>query len=177
METTISPPKLPSITFIGWSTVIASAIMIVVNAMSLLTYSMFDSLDMNLSTPLLSQVLPQSMKKVVDLYRYSRWWTGYGLFYFVFVLVAGIQFLRLEVSCWIALLNALVDTFLSYAIWKNMQETLSMALRGLGGGQYSSIDLLGLSTIVVGFFLWIVPSAAMIVYLRRPKIIQAVSLR
>jgi hypothetical protein len=185
METTISPPKLPSITFIGWSTVIASAIMIVVNAMSLLTYSMFDSLDMNLSTPLLSQVLPQSMKKVVDLYRYSRWWTGYGLFYFVFVLVAGIQFLRLqawgrkalEVSCWIALLNALVDTFLSYAIWKNMQETLSMAMRGLGGGQYSSIDLLGLSTIVVGFFLWIVPSAAMIVYLRRPKIIQAVSLR
>jgi len=52
-----------------------------------------------------------------------------------------------------------------------------MAMRGLGGGQYSSIDLLGLSTIVIGFFLWIVPSAAMIVYLRRPKIIQAVSLR
>jgi hypothetical protein len=62
-------------------------------------------------------------------------------------------------------------------IWENMQETLSMALRGLGGGQYSSINSLGLTTIVVGFFLWIIPSGAMIVYLRRPKIVQAVSLR
>ncbi|MDP2886281.1 MAG: hypothetical protein Q8P51_14800 [Ignavibacteria bacterium] len=185
METTISPHKLPSITIIGWTTVIASAIMIVVNAMTLLTFSMLDSLDMSLNTPLLSQLLPQSMKKVVDLYRYSRWWTAYGIFYFVFVLVAGIQFLRLqawgrkalEIACWIALLNAFVDSALSYMIWENMQETLSMALRGLGGGQYSSINSLGLSTIVVGFFLWIIPSAAMIVYLRRPKIVQAVSAR
>jgi hypothetical protein len=58
-----------------------------------------------------------------------------------------------------------------------MQETLSMALKGLGGGQYSSINSLGLITIVVGFFLWIIPSAAMVVYLRSPKITQAVSLR
>ena len=185
METTISPPKLPSIAIIGWTTVIASAIMIVVNVTSLLAYSMFDSLDQSLTTPLLSQLLPQSMKKVVDLYRYSRWWTAYGIFYFAFVLVAGVQFLRLqawgrkalEIACWIALFNALVDTALSYLIWQNMQETLSMALKGLGGGQYSSINSLGLITIVVGFFLWIIPSAAMIVYLRRPQIMQAVSLR
>jgi len=96
METTIPPPKLPSIAIIGWTTVIASAIMIVVNVMSLLSYSMFDSLDQSLTTPLLSQLLPQSMKKVVDLYRYSRWWTAYGIFYFAFVLVAGVQFLRLH---------------------------------------------------------------------------------
>lgn len=180
-----STARLPSITIIGWTTVIASAIMIVVNAMSLLTYSMFDSLDMSLNTPLLSQLLPQSMKKVVDLYRYSRWWTAYGILYFVFVLVAGIQFLRLqawgrkalEIACWIALLNAFVDSALSYVIWENMQETLSMALRGLGGGQYSSIDSLGLLTIVVGFFLWIIPSVGMIFYLRRPAIRQSVSLQ
>ena len=185
METTISPPKLPSIAIIGWTTVMASAIMIVVNVTSLLAYSMFDSFDQSLSTPLLSQLLPQSMKKVVDLYRYSRWWTAYGIFYFAFVLVAGVQFLRLqawgrkalEIACWIALFNAFVDTALSYLIWQNMQETLSMALKGLGGGQYSSINSLGLITIVVGFFLWIIPSAAMIVYLRRPQIMQAVSLQ
>ena len=185
METTIPPPKLPSIAIIGWTTVIASVIMIVVNVTSLLAYSMFDSLDQSLSTPLLSQLLPQSMKKVLDLYRYSRWWTAYGIFYFAFVLVAGVQFLRLqawgrkalEIACWIALFNALVDTALSYLIWQNMQETLSMALKGLGGGQYSSINSLGLITIVVGFFLWIIPSAAMIVYLRSPKIVQAVSLK
>jgi hypothetical protein len=178
-------PRLPSITIIGWTTVIASAIMVVVNAMSLLSYTMLDTLDLNLNMPLVSQYVPQSMKKVIDLYRYSRWWTWYGILFFGFVLIAGVQFLRLrawgrralEIACWIGLANALVDSALSFLIWKNMQDTLSMALRGLGGGQTSYINPLGLFTIVVGFFLWIIPSAGMIIYLRRPAIRQAASLQ
>jgi len=185
MDMTGTAPRPPSITIIGWTTVIASAIMIVVNAMSLLSYSMLDTLDLNMNMPLVSQYVPQSMKKVIDLYRYSRWWTGYGIVFFGFVLVAGVQFLRLrawgrqalEIACWIGLLNAVVDSALSYLIWKNMQDTLSIALRGLGGGQYSYINPLGLFTIVVGFILWIVPSAGMIFYLRRPSIRQSVSLK
>jgi hypothetical protein len=184
MDTTGTAPRLPSITVIGWTTVIASAIMIVVNATSLLSYTMLDTLDLNVNVPLVSQYVPQSMKKIVDLYRYSRWWTGYGILYFGFVLIAGVQFLRLrasgrqalEIACWIGLANAVVDSALSYLIWKNMQDTLSMALRGLGGGQTSYINPLGFFTIVVGFFLWIIPSAGMIIYLRRPAIRQAASL-
>ena len=184
MDTAGTAPRLPSITVIGWTTVIASAIMIVVNAMSLLSFTMLDTLDLNVNMPLVSQYVPQSMKKVMDLYRYSRWWTGYGILFFGFALVAGFQFLRfrawgrkaLEIACWIGLANAVVDSTLSYAIWKNMQDTLSMALRGLGGGQYSYINPLGFVTIVVGFFLWIIPSVGMIIYLRRPAIRQAASL-
>lgn len=176
-------PRLPSIAIIGWTTVIASAVMILVNALSLLSYTMLDTLDLNM--PLVSQYFPQSMKQVMDLYRYSRWWTGYGILFFGFALVAGVQFLRLrawgrkalEIACWIGLVNAVVDSALSFLIWKNMQETLSMALRGLGGGQYSYVNSLGFFTIIVGFFLWIIPSAGMIIYLRRPKIVQAASLQ
>lgn len=158
--------------------------MILVDAVSLLSSSMLDALDLNMNMPLISQYVPQSMKMVIDLYRYSTWWTGYGILFFGFVLVAGVQFVRLrawgrkalEIACWVGLFNAVVDSALSYLIWKNMQDTLSMALRGLGGGQYSYVNPLGLFTIVVGFFLWIIPSVGMIIYLRRPATRQAVSL-
>jgi hypothetical protein len=185
MVMTNSVPRPPSITIIGWSTVLASAIMIVVNVVSVLSYSMLGSGDLNLSTPLLSQYIPESMRRVLDLYRYSHWWTWYGIFFFCFVLIAAVQFLRLkawgrtafEVACWIGLFNGVVDTALSYWIWKDVQESLSLVLRGLGGGQYSSINPLGLFAIVVGFLLWIIPSIGIIVYLRKPAIRQAASLR
>ncbi|MEK6755294.1 MAG: hypothetical protein AABZ02_03985, partial [Bacteroidota bacterium] len=113
------------------------------------------------------------------------WWTAYGIVYFLFVLVAGIQFLRmrawgrsaLETACWVGLLNAVIDTLLSYMIWQNMQETMSMVLKGLGGGQYAYLNPLGYIAIVAGFFLWVVPCGGMIVFLRRPKVRETVSLR
>jgi hypothetical protein len=185
METISPAPRPSSITIIGWTTVMASAIMIVMNVASLLSYKMLDSLDLNLSSSLLSQYMPQSMKKVMDLYRYSRWWTWYGILFFGFVVVAGVQFLRLrawgrkalEAACWIGLLNGFIDTVLSYTLWQSSQESLSLVMRQLGGSQYSYLNPLGLLTIIVGFFLWIIPSVAMIVYLRRPKIKEVVSAR
>ncbi len=178
MEPSVSPSRIPSITIIGWSTVIASVLMIAVNLMSLLTSSVLDSFDLTGSMPLVSQYVPQSMTRVLDLYRYSRWWTAYDILFFVFVLAAGVQFLRLrswgrkamEVACWIGLANGVVDALLSYLIWSNMQETLSMAMRSLGGGQYSYVNPLGFVTIVVGFFMWIIPCVGMIFYLRKESI-------
>jgi hypothetical protein len=185
MDTTVTTPRIPSITIIGMSTVIASAIMIVIDVMSLVSYTMLDTLSLNGTMPLLSQYVPQSMKKVLDVYSYSRWWTGFGILYFGFVLFAAVQFLRLqawgrkalEIACWVGMFNAFVDAALSYVIWKNTQEAFSTALRELGGGQYSYLNPLGLLTIIVGFFLWIVPSAGMIMYLRRPTIRQAANLK
>jgi hypothetical protein len=185
METTNSTPKLPSITIIGWSTIVASALMIVINLVSLLSSTMFDDLGAGFNSPLLSQYVPQSMNKVMDLYRYSRWLTWFEICFFAFALVAAFQFLQLrawgrdalEIVCWIGLLNAFLESGLSYLIWKNMQESLSMVLRGVGGSQYSSLNPIGFATIIVGFFLWVIPSVGMIVYLRRPIIRQVVSLR
>jgi hypothetical protein len=120
----------------------------------------------------------------MDLYSYSRIWTWYGILFFVFALVAGVQFVRLrawgrkalEIVCWVGIFNALADTLLSFLIWKNMQDTLAMVMRGMGGSQYSFINPLGFFTIILGFFLWIIPSVGMVFYLRRPVIRQAVSL-
>jgi hypothetical protein len=149
--------KPTSVIVIGWCTVIASGIMVLVDLVSLLSFSAYDTLGLN--SPLLAPYLPQAMKKVTDLYRYSRIWTAYGIFYFMFVLFAGIQFLRLrawgrtamEAACWIGLLNAIVDTLLSYTTWHNMQEMLSAVLRDLGGGQYSYLNPIGFFTIIAGF--------------------------
>lgn len=185
LDSTGATPQPPSIAIIGWSTAVASVVMITIDVISLLSSTVLDTLDLNSSAPLLSQYVPQSMKSVVDLYHYGKWWTGYEILFFGFALVAGIQFLRLrawgrkalEIVCWLGLFNAIVDTILSFLIWKNMQETLSMILRGPGGGQSSSISPLGLFTIVLGFLLWFAPSVGMIVYLRRPMIRQIVNLK
>lgn len=181
MQTTIPVSRPLSIPVVGWSTITASVIMIAVDAMSLLSFNTLDSF--NLDSSLLSQYVPQGVKKVVDLYSYSRVWTCYGTLFFGFALVAGIQFVRLrawgrkalEIVCWVGIFNALADTTLSFLIWKNMQDTLSMVMRGTGGSQYSFINPLGFFTIALGFFLWIIPSVGMVIYLRRPVIRQAVS--
>jgi TRAP-type C4-dicarboxylate transport system permease large subunit len=118
------------------------------------------------------------MKNVMDLYSYSRVWTWYAIVFFGFALVAGVQFARLrdwgrkalEIVCWVGIFNALADTTLSYMIWKNMQDTLSMVMRGMGSSQYTFVNPLGFFMIVLGFFLWIIPSVGMIIYLRRPII-------
>ena len=182
MQTTPPLSRPFSIPVIGWSTIMASVIMIAVDAMSLFSFNTIDSL--NLDASMLSQYVPQGMKKVMDLYSYSRVWTGYGILFFGFALFAGIQFVRLsalgrkalEIVCWVGIFNAFVDTTLSFLIWKNMQDTLSMLMRGTGGSQYAFINPLGFFTIVLGFFLWIIPSVGMVIYLRRPVIKQAVNL-
>jgi len=183
MQTIIPPPRPISIPVIGWSTIIASVIMIAVDAVSLLSFNTLDSF--NLDASMLRQYVPQGVKKVMDLYSYSRVWTWYGILFFGFALFAGIQFVRLkawgrkalEIVCWVGIFNAFLDTTLSFLIWKNMQDTLSMVMRGAGGSQYSFINPLGFFTIVLGFFLWIIPSIGMVIYLRRPVIRQAVNLQ
>jgi len=181
MQTTTPVSRPLSIPVIGWSTIMASVIMIAVDAMSLLSFNTLDGF--NLDSAMISQYVPQGMKKVMDLYSYSRIWTWYGMVFFAFALVAGIQFVRLrawgrkalEIVCWIGIFNALADTTLSFLIWKNMQDTLSMVMRGMGGSQYSFINPLGFFAIVFGFILWIIPSVGMVIYLRRPVIRQAVN--
>jgi hypothetical protein len=179
-----SPPVRPlSIPVIGWSTVMASIIIIAVNVVSLLSFNSIDSY--NLDSSLLNQYMPQGAKKVMDLYSYSRVWTFYGIAFFGCALVAGYQFARLrawgrktlEILCWVGLINGLTDTALSFMMWKNLQDTLSMVMRGAGGSQYSFINPLGLFAIILSFFLWLIPSIGMIIYLRRPAIRQAASLK
>jgi hypothetical protein len=120
---------------------------------------------------------------MLELYTYSRWWTWYGIAYFAFALVAGVQFVRLrswgrtalEVACWIGLMNAVIDTFLSYEIWSRAQEAFNVVLHSMGGVHSTYLNPLGFFTIVLGFILWVIPAIGLILYLRKSVIRQIVS--
>jgi hypothetical protein len=72
MQTPAPASRPISIPVIGWSTIMASVIMIAVDLMSLVSYNSLESL--NLDSSMLSQYVPQGVKKVMDLYAYSQVW-------------------------------------------------------------------------------------------------------
>jgi hypothetical protein len=162
-----------SISVIGWSTILGSIIMIL---------SEFSSL---FSNPIeqfntLFSMLPQArnaMKSMNTLFLVNQFWSVYALVYFFVVLAGAIQFVRfqkrgrtiLEIVCWVGVVNACVESLLSYLFWKYMQTVLSSTM-GTMGMNMGYINSLGFMTIILGFFLWITPSFGMILYLRSPKI-------
>jgi len=164
---------LRSIRILGWSTAIFSVIIILSDISNLLTNPM-DQLNMAF------QMFPQaksSMDSMTDLFQYSRIWSVYTILYFLFVFAGSIQFIRfqasgrkmLEIACWIGLVNACIDSLLSYFLWKQMQSALSSVTGTMGIG-LESLNPFGMATIILGFFLWILPTIGMIVYLRKPAI-------
>jgi hypothetical protein len=162
-----------SISIIGWSTILFSIIIILSEFFNLLSNPM-EQLNGIFST------FPQarnSIESVRELFQYNHIWSIYTILYFLVVLAGAIQFVRiqaigrtiLEIACWIGMINACVDSLLSYILWKNMQAALSSVMGSIGMS-LGYINPLGMITIILGFFLWIIPSIGMILYLRRPKI-------
>jgi hypothetical protein len=164
-----------SVRVVGWSTIVLSIIVIVTELIGL-----FFGESMSQIEPLLA-MLPQartgSYQSLLDMFQYTRAWSLHTIVYFAVVLFGAIQFVRfravgrtiLEIACWVGLLNAFVDTLLSYSIWKNMQAMMS-AVGGLMGMRGGDLNPLGLVTVIAGFFFWIVPAIGIIVYLRKPKL-------
>jgi hypothetical protein len=117
------------------------------------------------------------MESLTELFQYNLLWSIYTILYFFVVLTGAIQFVRLhaigrkilEIACWVGMVNACVDSLLSYILWKNMQAALSNVM-GTIGTSLGYINPLGTITIILGFFLWIIPSIGMILYLRSSKI-------
>jgi hypothetical protein len=162
-----------SIHILGWSTALFSIIIILSEFSNLLTNPMEQF-------NVVFQMFPQakgSMDAMTDIFQYNRIWSAYTILYFCFVLSGSILFLRfketgrmiLEIACWIGLLNACVDSFLSFIFWKQMQAALSSVEGTLGMG-LGDLNPLGIATILIGFFLWIIPAIGMVVYLRKPAI-------
>jgi hypothetical protein len=93
------------------------------------------------------------------------------------VLVGAVFFVRylekgrriLEIACWIGLINACSDSILSYIQWKYLHSAFTSAIKTMGGG-LGNLFLLGMIPIILGFFLWIIPSIVMIVYFRSSKL-------
>jgi hypothetical protein len=166
-----------SVAVFGWSTIIVSV---------LLVFSQFLSLVMTDSINQMAGLLngypgfkADSFSAMTDLFEYNRIWSLYSICYFLVTLVGGIQFVRfretgrliLEVACWVGMLNACIDTTASYFFWKSMEAAMNSAVGGMGMGMsLQQLNPLGLGAIIVGFFIWIIPSVGIAVYLRRPSL-------
>jgi hypothetical protein len=162
-----------SVRYIGWSTAFFSIIIILSEISHLLTNPM-EQINM------VFQMIPQGkngMDAITDLNQYSRMWSVYTIIYFWFVFFGSMQFIRLqaigrmmlEIACWIGMVNACIDSFLSFILWEQMQTALSNAT-GTLGISLGNLNPLGMTTIILGFFLWIIPSIGMVLYLRKPAL-------
>jgi len=163
-----------SIRVIGWSTIFISIIILISELMQVSDTSTMDQYSTLLSA------FPQARKEMdslKDLFAYNRLWSIYSIFYFLFVLIGAIQFVRfrktglllLRIACWIGLVNACLDSFISYIFMEHMNTALSSASRMMGSG-IGNLNTFGMAAILGGFFLWIIPTIGMIFYLRRPKL-------
>ena len=162
-----------SVRIIGWSFAFFSIIMI----LSEISYLLSDPLD---QIKMALQIIPQGksgMDAIAELNRYSRMWSVYTIVYFWFVFFGSIQFIRfqsvgrmmLEIACWAGIVNAWVDAFLNFMVWRQMQTALSRIPGTMGMG-LGNINPIGMSTIILGLGLWIIPTIGMILYLRKPAL-------
>jgi len=116
---------------------------------------------------------------MMDMFEYNRIWSYYSICYFLVTCGGGIQFVRfkeigrkiLEIACCVGIVNACVDTVITYTFWQEMENAMSSFGSGLGlGTGLSQLNPLGIGAIVVGFFVWVIPSVGIIIYLRRPSL-------
>lgn len=170
-----SKPTIRTIRILGWSAIIISMVVIISESASLLFYNPMGQLDFVIQS--YPQLHLETLRSYTNIFQYSRIWSIYSILYFVVVLFGAIQFVQfratgralLEIVCNIGILNAFVDTYLNYHIWKNMQ-TIMVSFMGNMGIPLRNLNPFGMVTIIGGFFLWIVPSIGLILYLRRPSL-------
>jgi hypothetical protein len=163
-----------SIRALGWSTICVSAIIILSELMHLSDPPAMDQFNMIFSA---FPQARQGMDSLQDLFTYNRWWSIYSILYFSFVLTGAIQFIRyrkiglriLKIACWIGLVNACVDSVISYRMMEQMNKALASVIPSLGAG-IGSLNTFGMAPIVGGFFLWTLPTIGMILYLRKPRL-------
>ncbi|RPI05911.1 MAG: hypothetical protein EHM64_04810 [Ignavibacteriae bacterium] len=163
-----------SVRIIGWSSALFSIVIILFEVSNILN----DPME---QLKIVFTMFPQSKKEMAllsELFLYGRIWSIYSILYFCVVLAGAIQFLQfraagrriLQIACWAGMMNAFIDSFLSYSLWRQMQAVFS-TFTGAMGSISGYLNPLGMVTIVLGFLLWIIPTIGMMVYLRKPELI------
>jgi hypothetical protein len=160
---------------IGWSAIAISIIAIVSESINLLHYDPLRQLVSILR--MLPQQHHEELNAPIDAFRYSRIWSIYTLLYFTFVLIGAIQFVRfrasgrilLEYAASVGILNACLDAYLNYILWKSLRVMMSSII-GRSGLSMENHNPFGMLSIAGSFALWIVPSILLIVYLRKPAV-------
>jgi hypothetical protein len=174
-KTVYIDPVKRSVSIFGWSTIVVSAILIFSQLLSLAITSSVNQISGLLSG--YPGFKTGVMGPMMDMFEYNRIWSIYSICYFLVTLVGGILFVRfretgrkiLEIACWVGILNAFIDTAVTYSFWKQMEIAVASTV-GEMGMSLNQLNPLGLGAIIAGFFLWVIPSVGIIVYLRRPSL-------
>ncbi|HET9130953.1 MAG TPA: hypothetical protein VFO86_08400 [Terriglobia bacterium] len=164
-----------SVTIFGWSTIVVSVILILSQLLSLAISNTIDQF-----TGLLGNYpgfKSDSLGPLLDMFEYNRIWSVYSIVYFLATFAGAILFVRfketgrriLEITCWVGMLNACVDTVMTWSYWKAMENSMHTLVGGMAGSMIQ-MDSLGLGTIIFGFLIWVIPSIGILVYLRRPSL-------
>ncbi len=157
---------------VGWSIAIFSVIMMLWESVGLLTSSAAEDLVNVLNT------MPgggaSATATALATMHYDRAWSVYAIVYFAFTLTASVLFLRdhprgrrlLAIACWVGIANGIADTTVSMMLWNRMEQALT-SLVGPMSVRFLSWNPFGLVLILAGFILWLIPTVALLVYLRR----------
>ena len=164
-----------SVKVIGWSTIALSVPIIVSDLISMMLSASDDQMVALLNA--FPQLKTGPMVTMSGLFEYNRVWSVYTILYFAVTLAGAILFVQfrargrriLEVLCWVGLLNAVIDSIAGYVFWKDMEAMISGFAGGIGM-PLAQLNPLGLGAVILGFFLWTIPSIGMIIYLRRPSL-------
>jgi hypothetical protein len=160
---------------IGWSAIAISIIAIASESVNLLHYDPLRQLVSILR--MLPQQHREELSGPIDAFRYNRIWSIYAVLYFIFVLIGAIQLVRfrasgrilLECAATVGILNACLDAYLNYILWKNLGAMMSSII-GRSGMSLENLNPFGMLSIAGSFALWIVPSILLIIYLRKPAV-------
>jgi len=163
-----------SLSAVGWSIIALSVFLIVWELLGLLTSTSAEDLAVLMNSG--PSAGSEPLAAVVSQVRYNRIWSVYAIVYSLFVLAGGIQLVRrrpagrtiLEIVCWVGILNACIDSTISILLWNKMEAALTRTV-GPMSVQLLSWNPLGLVVIVVGFFVWVIPAAGILIYLRKLK--------
>jgi hypothetical protein len=156
-----------SIPVVGWSIIVLSGIVILMELAGLFQSTMMDRMESLLGSFPQSHAILDSMN---TLFFFSRIWSVYTIIYFVFAIIGSIWFNNylekgrkmLEIVCWIGFFNACADMLLNYYTLSMMRNA---ALKAFGPGT-GSIFILEIITLAAGFLLWTIPTVGMLLYLR-----------
>jgi hypothetical protein len=162
-----------SVRLVGWSTAIFSVVLILSEVFKGTT-------DPTEQFTLIFKMFPQTKGGtdiLREMFHYNRIWSLYSIFYFLCVFIGSIQFIKfraigrmiLEIACWAGILNACVDSCISYILLKQLQTSFSSVM-GMMGMDLGILNPLGTATIILGFLFWIILTTGMLVYLRKPAL-------
>ncbi len=175
----ISKKRPTSITVIGWTFIVSAILMILSGGMGLMMFSLMN--QMKADVPPITEELPDQFRAPAIIFEYYVLISLFEIAGAIFVLIAGIQFLKLrkwarnalEIISWLSLVFTVVFGIYWVISWVSLSSKIPIQ-EGVSGVP----PMLGVFGAVMGgvvTLIWAAPLVVIIYFLRGKTIKEAVS--